>query len=270
MDEAWVPQSLRHTLRDILECGNGAPFRSYYAWVAQTAAQIAREHELTTIVELGCGTAPITRHLLQEKSLPPNVQLIPCDLNPDQGVLTQLKSEHPARVAPILEPVDFSVPRAWSPRTLLLLSATFHHIPPAERLQVLESLTAAAPHVAIFEPLRRTVSSMLFVFGSLVPALLTPLRYLGRPGTLRRVVWCWVLPLGPLCFVWDGIVSCLREWEEHDWQRAEQSLAGAASVHFTHSLFSSLTRWRRKNEHRPESSGEDSGRVSQSNSSAEH
>jgi hypothetical protein len=27
MDEDWAGQSLRHTLRDILECGNGAPFR---------------------------------------------------------------------------------------------------------------------------------------------------------------------------------------------------------------------------------------------------
>ena len=35
MDLAWLPASLRSTLREILECGNAQPFRPYYRWVAR-------------------------------------------------------------------------------------------------------------------------------------------------------------------------------------------------------------------------------------------
>jgi hypothetical protein len=216
MDQDWVRGGLRTTLREILECGNGPPFRNYYPWVAEEVQRIAAEERLTNLVEVGAGTAPITRTLARRR-LPPDVHLTPSDINPDGPTLEELARQHP-QCAPIYEPVDFAIPRDWPVRTLLYLSATFHHIPPEQRMSVLKTLKKSADRVVIFEPLRNTVPSMLFVFLSIVPALLIPLWYIRRPGVIRRFVWCWLIPIAPVMFWWDGLVSCLRMWSEREWR----------------------------------------------------
>jgi hypothetical protein len=219
MDQDWVPSGVRSTLREILECGNDRPFRTYYRWVKDEVVRAARDGGFRAIVELGAGTAPITR-LLAEEPGADRFRLIPCDRNPDREAYRLLEERHPGTVVPLYTPVDFSKPRRWDPDTLLFLSATFHHIPRPARAEVLESLASSARRIMIFEPLRKTGPSVLFVFLSIVPALILPLWFLPRPGKFRRFLWCWILPLAPLMFWWDGIVSCLRQWGEREWRDA--------------------------------------------------
>lgn len=235
MDQEWVPSGLRTTLREILECGNDRPFRPYYGWVKDAVLHAARDGGFRSIVELGAGTAPITRLLAEDPSVD-GFRLIPCDRNPDRVMYQRLEERYPGRVAPIYGPVDFSRPRTWDPDTLLFLSATLHHVPAPARAEVLRSLTSSARRVMIFEPLRRDLLSIVFVFFSIVPALILPLWYIRRPGTLRRVFWCWLLPLAPLLFWWDGIVSCLRQWGEREW-RATADRMGLSIPVFVTSTF---------------------------------
>jgi hypothetical protein len=237
MDQAWVPASLRSTLREILECGNALPFRPYYRWVADEVERAAREEGFHTLVELGAGTAPITRHIAEKLGVD-QFRLVPCDVNPDCASYRLLEERHPGTVTPMYTSVDFSKPGRWSPDTLLFLSATFHHIPLSGRAAVLESLSRSARRVLIFEPLKRTLSSILFVHLSILPALILPLWYIARPGKLRRFLWCWVLPLAPIMFWWDGIVSCIRQWGEREWRAAADRLGVEMRIISNKSLFS--------------------------------
>ena len=61
MDQSWVPVGLRSTLREILECGNDRPFRTKTQWVKDESRRGRGERGDSEIVELGAGTAPITR-----------------------------------------------------------------------------------------------------------------------------------------------------------------------------------------------------------------
>jgi hypothetical protein len=223
MDQAWLPGGLRATLHDILECSCSRPFRSYYKWVAHEVARLATARGFRHIVELGAGSGPISRLLARDPSLN-GISLVVCDSHPDAATYGDLEKRYPGRIFPIYEPVDFSKPRSWPPKTLLLLSGTFHHVPPAARPQVLASLTASGTGVVIAEPLRKTLSSLLFVLCSTVPALLLPLWFFPRPGKLRRFLWCWLLPVAPLIFWWEGEVSCLRMWSEREWSAGLQNL----------------------------------------------
>lgn len=214
MDQEWLPKSLRATLRDILECGNSRPFRGYYDWVTDETLRAAKETGCKQIVELGAGTAPVTRHLMKRIAANPDLaalKLVPCDLNPDERLYRKLEAEGHGYVAPLYESVDFGQRRAWEPKTLLVLSATLHHLPEPHRSRALKALAKSADQVLVFEPLRKTIASMLFCVLSIIPALLTPLVYIRRPNPLRRAIWCWALPIAPLMFVWDGVVSCLRQ-----------------------------------------------------------
>lgn len=237
MDLPWLPASLRQVLRDILDCGNGRPFRGYYDWVVSETLRVAAEHGLVTVVELGAGTAPITRRLAADFRST-GLSLVVCDLHPDLNLYDQLERQSPGRVVALRHPVDFSLPQKWAPKTLLVLSATLHHIPTEERPAVLAALAQSADAVLVFEPLRRTILSALFCLLSVIPALLTPLFQVNRPGWSRRIVWCWLVPVGPLLFVWDGLLSCWRQWTAEDWHRIAASHAGSFHlVQIMHTLF---------------------------------
>ena len=84
---------------------------------------------LHTIVELGAGTAPITR-LLADNPDSAGVKLVVSDLNPDRPVYEALEKKYPGRVTAVMTPVDISVPQQWDSGTLVILSAAFHHLPP--------------------------------------------------------------------------------------------------------------------------------------------
>jgi hypothetical protein len=225
MDQEWLPRTLRATLREILDCGNSRPFRPYNSWVAGEVIRSAEEGAYRRVVELGAGTAPITR-AIAKKGVLDSVHLVPCDRNPDITLYVWLQKRFPGQIAPLYEEVDFSRPRRWPDRTLLVISAALHHVPPDERRDVLTVLVESADRVMIFEPLRRTALSALFVLLSLVPAVLLPIMYAGKPGRLRRILWCWLLPVAPMLFIWDGVVSAVRQWTGGEWDRELQFWRG--------------------------------------------
>jgi hypothetical protein len=243
MDFEWLPDSLCNTMREILECGNSRPFRPYYSWVVEEVKREIIKEGYHNAVELGAGTAPITRLLVRDPDLQ-GVRLIVCDLKPDQEGFHDLETRYPGRVAPEYEPVDFSHPRAWPPKTLLYLSGAFHHLPPVIRGQVLHSLTDSADRTMMLEPLSKTVISAIFVFFSIFPALLLPLWFINRPGKVRRFFWCWLLPVAPVLFWWDGVVSCLRMWTDAEWGEALAQISPSTrNPTIRHHLFSQLVSW---------------------------
>jgi SAM-dependent methyltransferase len=217
MDQDWVPNSLRMTLRDILEIALAKPFRPYYAGVAAQVQQAIDGKEKMSVVELGAGTAPITQHVAKLKNLPQDLKLIACDLNPDHSTYEVLEKRHPGLVETIRVPVDFSKPLPFDEKSLLVLSAAFHHIPPSLRQPVIHEISRY--HAIIVEPISRSWSSVLLAFLNWIPALLLPLRLIGRkPGFFRRMFWCWIVPAAPIAIVWDGIVSALRCWTIDEWK----------------------------------------------------
>ncbi len=215
-DHAKTPHPIRKTLLEILETCN-QQFRPYYQEVSNDILDICDKEGLTSVVELGAGTAPITRELACD-SRATNLKLIPCDLYPETQVWEELEKEFPGQVESVSEPVDFLQPRDWPEKSLLVLVAAFHHIPPKLRPLFLKTQSESGERVAVFEPLRKTPFSMALTIFAIFPALLLPILKIRRPGRLRRVLWCWLVPVVPLMFMWDGIVSCLRQWNPEEWE----------------------------------------------------
>jgi hypothetical protein len=78
----------------------------------------------------------------------------------------------------------------------------------------------SAEVIVVAEPLEKNVSSCVYVLLSVIPALFLPLLYWRRPGNFSRVIWCWVIPIAPVLFIWDGIISALRQWSDQEWGHA--------------------------------------------------
>jgi len=238
-DQNWVPASARECLFEIMEACNSG-FRSFNELVANKVLELAREEDFNRIVELGAGHAPITTQLAT-KEVGSELQLVPCDITPNEAVFRNLADRYPDLVLPVYESVDITLPQEELFRdSVLVLGGMMHHVPFDLRPVVLQSLSRSHSRIAIFEPLKRTLLSMLLATLSFFPAILLPMTFFRRPGKLRRMLWCWLIPIVPGMFVWDGIVSCLRQWTEKEWREEFAKLADSAHDLQIHTGFNSL------------------------------
>lgn len=225
-DQPWVPASARQCLFELMElCLAG--IRSFYNEVADATARRARECGARTVVELGAGRAPITQRLARSADAA-GLTLVPCDLYPNRVAFAELQQRHPEQVQPIFEPVDMTEPRDWGPDVLLVICGSWHHIPFDKRQAVLQSLTSGGAQVAVYEPVSKGLLGLASNLLAIFPALALPLALLRRPGRLRRLLWCWLLPIVPPMFLWDSIVSWLRQWPPKQWPE-ELARAGVAA-----------------------------------------
>lgn len=213
MDQAWVAKSLRITMRELLEAIGSMPPFYYYRWASEKILKICRREGIQNVIELGAGSAPITRELLKPE-YKYDFKLHVTDILPDHSSFKKLAEDSQGKVTAHLEPIDFSRHNNWPKKTLLVLSATFHHIPYRERTKVLRHLTKQAHRTLILEPIRKNFLSMGLCFLSFFLSFLLPLINIKRQGHCRRVFWCWLFPVAGSLLVWDGIISCLRGYSD--------------------------------------------------------
>jgi hypothetical protein len=220
MDLAWLPDSLKETLREVLDCALSKPFRSYYDIVVeQISDRVSGDPGITAIAELGAGTGPLTARLAADPKRPPRLKLILCDLYPHLQAFQDLQAHYPDTVRPVWEPVDFSRTVNFPAGTYVVVSAAFHHVPPNARRSALGVLSAFQG--MIVEPIHKKFVPICLAWIIIFPALATPFLLLGRrSGTVRRFFWCYIVPLAPLMIVWDAVISCLRCWARSEWAEA--------------------------------------------------
>lgn len=240
-DSPWVSWWFRQTLFEIMEVCN-TRFRRFDREVASQALAIAKANKLTTIVEMGAGHAPVTRALAALDGSD-GITLTPCDLLPQHAAYADIAARFPGKVQPRYDPVDLIRVNAWPSGTLLVVASSFHHIPFESRREAIRVLTESADRVAVFEPIKRSLVSMCLTLTAIVPCFLLPIVLIHRPGRARRVVTCWLVPVVPLMFLWDAMVSCLRCWPDTTWRDVLTTQAENRPAHILSSLHFQSVCW---------------------------
>ncbi len=229
-DHPAVPGFIRKTLFEVLTYCNGQ-FRPYYQQVAEDVLKYSESNGNQNIVELGAGLAPITRALLNSCGDKP-IHFTPCDLFPAADGWKELEAASP-RVKPIYTPVDFSQKRTWEPKTMLVIVAALHHIPHSERAKILKTLIGSADSVLVHEPISNSPISIALSLFAWIPSWLTPAAMIRKPGSFRRILWCWLVPVIPVLFTWDGFISCLRQWTTKQWKEFASQLGDGIDTEMT-------------------------------------
>ncbi|GAC1384945.1 MAG: hypothetical protein NVSMB30_31760 [Hymenobacter sp.] len=87
--------------------------------------------------------------------------------------------------------------------------SAFHHFPPAAAQALLGDAVRAGTGIGVFEGAGKHWGELALAWTVLPVAqlLLTPFF---RPFRVSRLVFTYVIPLIPLCTLWDGSVSLLR------------------------------------------------------------
>jgi hypothetical protein len=91
---------------------------------------------------------------------------------------------------------------------------SFHHFSPEDARAILQNAVDAREGIGIFEITRRAPLTIGLMFPwALMPFVCTPWI---RPFRWSRLLWTYLIPVIPLVFLFDGVVSCLRTYRPQE------------------------------------------------------
>jgi len=109
---------------------------------------------------------------------------------------------------------------------LYLMFNAFHHFDRKERLQIATKAAKSNAQFLIIEPLRPRVNVFFKVLlATLIgPFLLAPFM---RPFSLKWLLLTYILPLGVLATMWDGLASVIKSLSQEEWSDLEVQLTAS-------------------------------------------
>src|SRR5258706_15065238 len=223
-DQNFLPRSLRAVILGILSLAKRPPFGNYNRFVADKILRISAEiGGRVTVIELAAGDAPLTEELSSRETDEISA-IIPSDLRPNTARFNYLASKNSERVKPEYASSDLLDLKPFSKTDLYVCSSAFHHLTPAQKQAFLSIIKALKRPTLICESLRHNLLNHLFALFGFVPGLVYPLFCSTKREFFTSAFWCWLIPVAPLIFCWDGLVSSLRIWTEERWQEELQKL----------------------------------------------
>ncbi len=225
-DLPWFPSLLRRYMQDFLELmgrlGSTA-YRPVSAPLLAAMTGLRTSH----LVDLCSGAGGPLRGLLEQlerRGLRATATLT--DLYPNRRAFRRLEQASGGRIGHCAEPVDArAVPETLS--GFRLLCNGLHHLRPEDAGRVLSDAVARGQGIAVVEVVSRSVWSIATLpLVLLILLLVTPIL---RPFRLSRLVFTYLVPVVPLCLLWDGFVSCLRVYSPRELRRL---VAGMDSYHW--------------------------------------
>lgn len=162
------------------------------------------------IIDIGSGSGggivSIYRHLKEEFE---DLEIILTDLYPNVQAFKEISKQTNGQVGYIDTPIDAtSVPTDLVGFRLQLLS--FHHFEPETAQRILQDAVNANAVIGIFEAHeRKSVYLISMLFSPLMVLIFTPFI---KPFKLSRLLFTYLIPIIPVCVLWDGLVSVLRTY----------------------------------------------------------
>ena len=206
-DLSWFPAVIRAGMMDYLRFMISA-LGTYRPIAPLLAEGLARTGQ-TAVLELGAGAGGGTETVLAAlRAQGPPATITLTDLYPQPIAWADIARRTGGAIGYAPEPVDALAVPAQLGGFRAIFSA-FHHFPPAAGTALLRDAVRAGTGIGVFEGAGKHWGELLLALTVLPVAqlLLTPFF---RPFRLSRLVFTYLVPLIPLCTVWDGAVSLLR------------------------------------------------------------
>jgi hypothetical protein len=227
-DQQWFPGFLRDYMTDFLQfLSNKAKLYKPVAPILAEKMKQADEHRIIDLASGGGGGLLWLNSELRKDI--PELEIILTDFFPnrDAFVHTQQQADNirfeKSRVDARKVPAHLK-----GFRTQFL---SFHHFRPADAKAILQNAVDAKCPIGIFEAQDRSVPSLIAMLLSPVSVLLcTPFI---QPFKWGRILFTYLIPIVPLCVLWDGVVSSLRTYSVKEMQALMVSLERKDSFEWT-------------------------------------
>lgn len=169
------------------------------------------ETEILDLCSGGAGPLFAVARVLAENGR--GIPITLTDRYPDPGAIELANRSAIPGLHYATQPVDaLDVPSDRS--GLRTLFNAFHHMRPAHAREILASAVRGRHPIAIFEALQRKPVSLIgMLFSPLIVLLIVPFL---RPFRLAWIPLTYLVPAIPFFILWDGVVSCLRIYNEEE------------------------------------------------------
>lgn len=220
-DQQWFPAPIRNYMTDFLQFISNR-FDIYKA-IAPMIGDVLERTGNNRIIDMasggGGGFLKLSEHL---KAVKPDLQIVLTDYYPNTAAF-----KHTAAQSDVFTYYEQSVDARNVPSELKGLRTQFmsmHHFRPEDVVKILQNAVDSGSPIALFEAQERDVKSILSMLFSPISVLLTTPFI--RPFRIGRIVFTYLIPIVPVCVLWDGIVSALRTYSVREMQELVSRVKG--------------------------------------------
>jgi hypothetical protein len=210
-DLKWMPKVFRRFITDLLTYQINH-FGIYEATVDKLVETLNKTgHD--TIVDLcsGSGGPALGVRDKASKALGRNIRLVLTDKYPNLEAYAAIQEKD---VMPVSESVD-AVQVSEKLKGLRTLFTAFHHFKPKQAQNILKNAVNAQMPIGIFEITERKAASLMTLIIAPITCLIFSL--LIRPYKMSRFFWTYIIPVIPLLYTWDGLISNMRTYTKQEW-----------------------------------------------------
>ncbi len=213
-DLSWFPDLFRRFQTDLLEYQ--LRFFDIYTPIVPKIKEIIQKTNSTQIVDLCSGSAGPLLQIYEQLSSQNKsfISIVLTDKYPHTDVFERIKHLSGSQVDFIPESVDATA----VPSDILgfrTLFTSFHHFPPEIAKKIIQDAVKQNMPIGIFEFTERTLTNALKVilFGVILVFINTPFI---QPFKWSRLFWTYLIPVVPLVYCWDSLVSHLRSYSTQE------------------------------------------------------
>ncbi len=224
-DKTWLPPFIRDGMTDylrfILNTGN------FYEPVSPLIIQLLQQTSATQVIDLcsgGGGTIEQMQKNLQEK-YQHHVPFVLTDQFPNINAYKFIGNNTSCKISHNELPVDATKVDSSLTGVRTIFSA-FHHFDKNTAKLVLKNAVEAKQGIAVFDGGDKNLFMIaaIIVLHPIFFMLCTPFF---QPFKWKRLLFTYIIPLIPLCTIWDGIVSITRLYSPLQLLTIAKSIEGA-------------------------------------------
>jgi hypothetical protein len=221
-DQTWFPQVLRDGITECLRLYSAQlHFEKVIAPVLGDLLLRTGHRDIIDICSGSCGPViPLQRELAGSGA---ETRITLTDKYPNRTAFARAEEASSGAILGCHEPVDATCVPTGLTGVRTLFNA-FHHFEPLPARAMLKDACDKGQPIAIFEMTQRSLGRAIttFIGSALIMFLLVPRM---RPARLAWWVFTYLIPVLPLAFGWDGLVSCLRTYTEKDYRALTTGLS---------------------------------------------
>jgi len=207
-DLEWFPSTIREGMVDALRY----LFKTlkYYNPVVpllKDALEKTNQHHILDLGSGGGGAIEFIHHDLEE-SMQKNIKITLSDKYPNINAFEYIKQKSKGKIEYATSPVDaLNVDKNLKGfRTLFTVC---HHFKPETVKAIIRDAVDNKTGIAIFDGGDKNLLTILLII------ILQPIGFIVgtpffRPFRFSRILFTYIIPLIPLCTVWDGVISTMR------------------------------------------------------------
>jgi len=212
-DQPWFPANIRNCMTDLLNYLITL-FRIYdpIVPVLYKAMRLSSSQQILDLCSGGGGAVCRVQNLLKKK-YNFRVSLMLSDLYPNKHACMRLQELKDSKISYLSQAIDATqVPKSLTGfRTLF---TCFHHFDPKSAHKILSDAVKHDQGIAIFELSERSLRGAIGPLAAVLLAFLaTPFV---RPFSWQRLFFTYIMPVIPLAFLFDGIISQLRSYTHEE------------------------------------------------------